>query len=159
MCAAASRAPAVARARLSQQEFELADGVVEQAAQRPQPHPRLAEVGLRDGLVLLCDALVGQYALGKPLGVDVGGSLGTAERGHRRQQRQRGHHRPAVGVGVVQRRTGRGALVDVGDAHQAVSGDERVGDDDVVEPVAHIPSVCQTSSMAGSAIGNSASAG
>src|SRR3954452_3264076 len=57
--------------------FELPDGVSEQPAQRPQPDPRLAEVSLRDGFVLLRDALVGEDALGQALGVDVGGALGA----------------------------------------------------------------------------------
>ena len=61
--------------------FELADGVGEQPAKRPQPHPRFAEVGLRDGFVLLRDALVGEHPFGQPLGVDVGDVLGAPRAG------------------------------------------------------------------------------
>ena len=91
-----------------------------------------AEPGLRDGLVLLHDALVGQHAAGQPLGVELRDALGAAECGHRGQQRQRGHHRPAVGRRVVQPGAGRGAAVDVGDPDEPVLGHERIGDDDVV---------------------------
>ena len=81
--------------------FDLANGVGEQPAQRPQPHPGLAKMGLCNGFVSLLDALVGEHVLHQVLGVDVGDTLGATQRGHGRQQRQRGNHRPPVGVGIV----------------------------------------------------------
>ena len=97
-----------------------------------QPHPRIAEPDLRGRLILLCHTGIRQHSLGQPVGEQVGDVFGRTERGHRRQQRQCGHHRPAVQRGVVQRCARRGAAVDVDDLDQPVLGHEHVGDDDVV---------------------------
>lgn len=149
MWAAASRAWARAGRRTGSPTVTAASIAAtvesEQAVQGAQPHLGRAEVDQRDRLILLNHALVGQHPPAQPVGVELGDPLGGAEGGHGGQQRQGRHHRPAVGRVVVRGGPGCGAPVDVADRDQAVLGNEHVVDADVVEPVAHMPSVCQTS--------------
>lgn len=79
----------------------LSDRVGQQGTQSAHPDLRPGQVSLRDRLVLLYDALIGQHAFTEAFRVDLGDPLGAAQRGHRRQQCQCGHHRPAVGAAVV----------------------------------------------------------
>ena len=55
-----------------------------------------------------------------------------AQRGHRRGQRQGGHHRPPVHRGVVQRRSRRCPAVDVGHGDQSMTGYPHIVDDDII---------------------------